>query len=332
MSKKVRFPLEMEDGVEVRSLEELKNNFSLSRVLGYVDDGRLVTWLQDRYENTIADAIASIDASEDDVAKRICEIFDVVYDENAKKEIDRAEERKRKMELLKKHQVSMEYAKMIDFVAFDQDDLYDLLDEDAKEIYLCGSKFSIPIDKSNTKYIGIIDGVEVVIYSKQIVDFDAKSIIFDNCKFDEKYEQLLKKQEKDAIENTVDKSNNTEFFKIRKMLSTSKEFATMSNEDKLKAIMDDATYQAKMLANGFASKPIKEDKKQLHSELVFKLSDTSLSKEETFDILNKLFDLYEGTDIPPYRLVASAKRAFASRRYDLTEFVNDRFLDGKAKI
>ena len=33
MAKKVRFPLEMEDGVEVRSMEELRDNFSLSRGL-----------------------------------------------------------------------------------------------------------------------------------------------------------------------------------------------------------------------------------------------------------------------------------------------------------
>lgn len=42
MAKKVRFPLEMEDGVEVRSMEELRDNFSLSRVLEYFNDGRLV--------------------------------------------------------------------------------------------------------------------------------------------------------------------------------------------------------------------------------------------------------------------------------------------------
>lgn len=33
MAKKIRFPLEMEQGIEVRSLEELKENFSLARVL-----------------------------------------------------------------------------------------------------------------------------------------------------------------------------------------------------------------------------------------------------------------------------------------------------------
>ena len=122
------------------------------------------------------------------------------------------------------------------------------------------------------------------------------------------------------------------FITMRETISTGEKFATMSNEDKLKAIMEDATYQAKLPNNGFASTPIDEDNKQLYSKLVFKLSDENLSKEETFKTLNQLFDLYEGKDVPAYKLVASAKRAFASRRYDLTEFVNDRFLGGKAKI
>lgn len=131
----------MEDGVEVRSMEELRDNFSLSRVLEYFNDGRLVTWLQDRYENTIAEEIAAINPNEEDVEKKICEVLDVKYDENTSEEEGMAEERKRKLELLKEYPDAMKYAKNVDYVAFDQDDLYDLLDENAKEIYLCGKDF-----------------------------------------------------------------------------------------------------------------------------------------------------------------------------------------------
>lgn len=41
MAKKIRFPLEMENGVEVRSMEELRDNFSISRVLSYLKNGKL---------------------------------------------------------------------------------------------------------------------------------------------------------------------------------------------------------------------------------------------------------------------------------------------------
>ena len=210
MAKKVRFPLEMEDGVEVRSMEELRDNFSLSRVLEYFNDGRLVTWLQDRYENTIAEEIAAINPNEEDVEKKICEVLDVEYDENASEEEGKAEERKRKLELLKEYPDAMKYANNVDYVAFDQDDLYDLLDEDAKEIYLCGKRFSVPISKGNTKYIGIIDGVEVVIEAKQPVDFESKSISFVNCQFDEKYRKIVGAEEKNLSVISEQKENKVD--------------------------------------------------------------------------------------------------------------------------
>ena len=210
MAKPVRFPLEMEDGVEVRSMEELRDNFSLSRVLEYFNDGRLVTWLQDRYENTIAEKIAAINPNEEDVEKKICEVLDVEYDENASEEEGKAEERKRKLELLKEYPDAMKYAKNVDYVAFDQDDLYDLLDENAKEIYLCGKRFSVPISKGNTKYIGSIDGVEVVIEAKQPVDFESKSISFVNCQFDEKYRKIVGAEEKNLSVIAENKENKAD--------------------------------------------------------------------------------------------------------------------------
>ena len=207
MAKKIRFPLEMENDIEVRNLEELKENFSLARVIGYINDGKLVAWLQDRYENELAEEVEKIDIEAEATAKKICELFDVEYDESAEEEVEKAEERKRKLELLKKFPDCMEYAKYIDLVAFDQDDLYNLLDENANVIYLCGSRFSIPIAKSNIKYVGILDKVVVVINSKEAVEFDAKGISFKNCIFDENYTKLLNKKEAEKKVEKEDKIN-----------------------------------------------------------------------------------------------------------------------------
>ena len=213
MAKKIRFPLEMENGVEVRDLEELKDNFSLARVIGYINDGKLVTWLQDRYENELAEEVEKIDVEAEDAAKKICELFDVEYDEAAEEEVEKAEERKRKLELLKKFPDCMEYAKYIDSVAFDQDDLYDLLDEDVSKIYLCGNKFVIPIAKKDMKYIGVLDKVTLVINSKEPVDFNSIGITIENCVFDEKYAGILKgkkKNTKTKISEEV-KENSADF-------------------------------------------------------------------------------------------------------------------------
>ena len=79
MAKKIRFPLEMQNGIEVRNLEELKENFSLERILFYLTDGKLETWLRDRYEDGLADAISGLDKADNELNRKICELFEVEY-------------------------------------------------------------------------------------------------------------------------------------------------------------------------------------------------------------------------------------------------------------
>ena len=92
MAKKIRFPLEMENGVEVRSMEELRENFSISRVLSYLKDGKLEVWLRDRFETDIVDKIEQLDLQAEDLAKKLCEIFDITYNEEAEDELKKEEE------------------------------------------------------------------------------------------------------------------------------------------------------------------------------------------------------------------------------------------------
>ena len=52
MAKKTKFPLKLKDDAEVRTLDELHEHFDLEKIIGYFQDGRLLTWLNDRdYEN-----------------------------------------------------------------------------------------------------------------------------------------------------------------------------------------------------------------------------------------------------------------------------------------
>ena len=59
MAKKIRFPLKI-NGADVRTIEELRENFDLEGVLGYFANGKLVIWLRDRYYNGEADAIENL--------------------------------------------------------------------------------------------------------------------------------------------------------------------------------------------------------------------------------------------------------------------------------
>lgn len=190
MAKKIRFPLEMDNGVEVRSMEELRDNFSVSRVLSYLKEGKLVVWLRDRYANDIADAIEELDIQDEELAKKVCEVFEVSYDENVEEELEKAAQRAERILRLKEYTDDKQYINVINNVAFDQDELYDLLDEDADTIYLCGERFSVPLSKAGVTYVGI-NKPTVVIDSKVEVDWIEKNITVENIVFDSKYQAVL---------------------------------------------------------------------------------------------------------------------------------------------
>lgn len=190
MAKKIRFPLEMENGVEVRSMEELREHFSLARVLEYIRNGKMVTWLKDRYVDDIAGSIETLDLLSDSLAKEVSEIFDVPYDEKAQEELEKAAMRLDRIKKLRKYTDEKKYVTEIDKVAFNQDELYDLLDEDENTIFLCGNRFSIPLAKKGITYIGI-NKPTVVVDSKVEVDWVEVNISIENVTYDEKYQKVI---------------------------------------------------------------------------------------------------------------------------------------------
>ena len=213
MAKKIRFPLEMENGIEVRSMEELRNNFSLGRVLEYVQNEKLVIWLRDRYENNIADAIAELDKMDSELPRKVSAIFDIPYDEKTEDDLKQVAERAERIKRLKEFTDEIQYADQIDKVAFDQDELYDLLDEEVNEIYLCGDRFSIPLSVKGISYMGINNPV-VVIDSKAEVDWLSKGILLEAVRFDEKYQAV------------VDSANATKEVLYEKLVETVKKQAS----------------------------------------------------------------------------------------------------------
>ncbi len=190
MAKKIRFPLEMDNGVAARNMVELREHFSLAKVLEYFENGKLAVWLRDHYENDIADAVEALGKDEQDLAKKLSEIFDVPYDENAEEELEKAAERAERLKRLKEYTEDEQFWDKVDNVAFEQDELYDLLDEDAETIYLCGKRFSIPLSKSGIRYIGI-NNPTVVVDSKVLVDWEEKGISLEGVVFDDKYQAVM---------------------------------------------------------------------------------------------------------------------------------------------
>lgn len=194
MAKKIRFVLEMEDGTQIRTIEDLREHFLPDEMLEYVKNGTISRWLRERYLDDKAQALENLEDMKDgELLKRVCEILDEAYDKKWEETSEDIEMTPIKREMLEKlHQYTEEkkYDDVVESIAFEQDDLYDLLDEDATTIYLCGDRFSIPLAKSGITYVGINNPI-VVIDSKTLVDFADKKIKLEAVRFDEKYQKLL---------------------------------------------------------------------------------------------------------------------------------------------
>lgn len=232
MAKKLRFPLEMENGIEVRTLEELKDNFSLGKVYSYYNDGKLLTWLKDRYLDDIAEKIEALDKNSQDFTQKLCSVFGVEYIQNSV-DLEIEEEKNRRIDRVKEYTEDSKYIDGIERVAFDQDELYDLLDEGMSEIYLCGDKFEIPLGKSGITYEGINNPV-VIINSDKLVDWTNIGITISKVQFNDAYQQLLELKEKenvdilkknDLFEDYYNLNGNDLLQRIEKEIDTNSEIA-----------------------------------------------------------------------------------------------------------
>ena len=154
MTKKIRFPLELADGTQARTLEDLQEHFDLESVLGYYKNGKLLTWLKDRYLESEAEAVEALDETAVDFQKQFCEVFGVEYRDHSV-DLAEIERRQARMAKLRTYTDEKEFIDHIDLVAFDQEELADLLDEGQKKIYLCGDKFSVPVSQCGVHYIGV---------------------------------------------------------------------------------------------------------------------------------------------------------------------------------
>jgi len=188
--KKIKLPLEMANGVMVRTIDELKENWDLTKVVEHFVSGKLVTWLNDRYYSDIAEKIENL--PKDDGKKlqqALCKAFDMPC-EDVELDVDEIAERKRRKDLLRQYTSEEKILDNVDHVAFNQEDLAYLLDDEIDEIYLFNNKFMLPLSVEDKKYIGIGDNVVVEIRSKKSVNFKERKIEFENVKFDDEYQAI----------------------------------------------------------------------------------------------------------------------------------------------
>lgn len=175
LAKKM-FALTLKDGVEVRTLEELRENFDLEKVVEYFNSGELLEWLEDRFYDDEAEAIENIDANDRNLTAKICAALDVECDDDLKF-MQRLREKKAILAEMTDDENIIDNAAS---TALNQEDLATLINMDYKTIYLCGENFNVPIRVSGMKYIGVLSTPKIKIRAKSQEDLDAKEISFEN--------------------------------------------------------------------------------------------------------------------------------------------------------
>ena len=160
MARKIRFPLKMKNGVEVRSLDELKENFDIDSILKYYFDGKLYRWLTYHYYDKKAEEISALSMDDINFSAKICEILEVEYQESDRTISDYKSD-KEKLDRYIKLGGDEAYSERISQIAMDQEDLDELIEEGIREIYLYKGEYSIDLSRTDISYIGI-DKVTVV--------------------------------------------------------------------------------------------------------------------------------------------------------------------------
>lgn len=147
MAKKLKFRLKMRGGIEVKSLEQLQENFYLPKIFEYILNKKLITWLEDRDLDEYSNAIKEINLNSSDVVKNICSIFKINWN-------DELEKYDLKIKNLQQYNADTKYYPLIEKIAFNNEDLNTLV-ESENEIYLCGEEFIIPSSKMEITYISV---------------------------------------------------------------------------------------------------------------------------------------------------------------------------------
>ena len=213
MAKTIKFPLKLKDDFPARNLDELKQHFELEKLVNYFFDGKLLKWLEARDYNNEAESVKMLHKDEVDLHFKLCQIFNVDFDEtNSSIDVKFVEKRNKKLAILRQYTSDDNILSNVDNIAFNQEELDALVKTNTHDIFLCGSSFVIPLEVNDKKYIGI-GKVEAVINSNVFVDFDSKNVTFENILFDPTYDNIVPNETPEILIKRGDEAQKNKNYK-----------------------------------------------------------------------------------------------------------------------
>lgn len=152
--KRIKFPLIMKNGAEVRDLEELKENFNLESVAEYFSNGKLEKWLENNYYDDILEDIRQLDSEAEDFAKQLSEAFGVEWKGEDAKDLKRLMRQTHLKEKLKPY-FSEDELEGMEYIADTQEELEAFVKQGKSPVYLYGETFTIRKWMEHMECIGI---------------------------------------------------------------------------------------------------------------------------------------------------------------------------------
>lgn len=176
--RNIKYPLIMNDDIKVRTLEDLQMHFDLERTLAYFENGKLVKWLYDRYEDDIANQVMALDKDSPDVISRLCDLLGVKIDNIITVSMDSVREKNEVLERVKRITDDKEVISNFEKVAFSQEELDNMLKSGVNVVYLYGQSFSIEPEYENVRVVGV-NNPEIMCNNHWLVEYDDKGIVFE---------------------------------------------------------------------------------------------------------------------------------------------------------
>lgn len=106
--RKVKFALEMNDGIMATNIKELVDNFSIIKIYEHFQSGKLQKWLELRYYDDELEMLQNLVYDCDTFGLEICKILGVEYEALMKTDLDQYVECQRvKRRKLKKDKIKL---------------------------------------------------------------------------------------------------------------------------------------------------------------------------------------------------------------------------------
>lgn len=152
--KKIKFPLIMKNGAEVRDIEQLREDFDMESILQYYSNGKLRRWLENNYYDDILEKVDKLENKGADFGEQLAKALGTEWHNTERIDLGQIIRISALKEQMKAF-ISEEKLEEIKYIADSQSELERQAKAGCTPIYLFGKEFTIKQWMEQVECIGI---------------------------------------------------------------------------------------------------------------------------------------------------------------------------------